>query len=200
MEKDEVVLRISSNKDSSYVKRVAGAVGWQLREKGYCKVRAVKADAVNTAIKAVAITNERVAQAGMTFAIDLFFSAADSGKQKNASTVVEMVIHELEDGSSRPGDFVDYRVSGNCSNAKPAKRLAEAISHRVDEKTGVRLRCIGPTAVYHAVKACCLAKGMVYSNGLQAVVVPTWSNFKPSEQEPVVKFILLDFWTRKFSP
>ena len=39
---DEVILRVSSNKEPTYVKKVAGAVGWQLREKGCCKARAVK--------------------------------------------------------------------------------------------------------------------------------------------------------------
>ena len=199
MPKDEVVLRVSSKKDPSYVKRVAGAIGWQLREKGYCKIRAVKADAVNTAIKAVAITNERLSQAGMTFALDLSFSSADSGEQKNASTVIEMIIHE-EEGLSRPVNFVDYRVSGKKSDSKELpKRLSGAISNRVNEKTGVRLRCVGPTSVYNAVKACCLAKGSVYSNGLQSIVVPSWSNFQPSEDHPPVSFIQIDFWTTKIS-
>jgi stage V sporulation protein SpoVS len=198
--KEEVVLRVSSRKDAAYVKKVAGAVAWQLRENGYCKVRAVKADAVNTAIKAVAITNERLSQAGMTFVLDLFFSAADSGKQKNASTVIEMTIHELEEASSRPGNFVEYRVSGSKTQPKESsKRLAGAISSRADGDTGVRLRCIGPTSVYHAVKACCLAKGLAYSNGLQSIVVPTWSNFQPQEEKPPVSFIQLDFWTKKLS-
>jgi stage V sporulation protein SpoVS len=198
MVKEEVILRISSKKDSSYVKKVAGAISWQLRENGYCKARAVKADAVNTAIKAVAIVNDRVSQAGMAFVLDLFFSPADSGKQKNASTAIEIMIHELdEEESSRPDEFVEYKVSGKKNDTDASKRLAVAISSRSNEKTGVRLRCIGPTSVYCAIKACCLAKGYVYPNGLQSIVVPLWSKLILPDDSIPVSFIQIDFWTRK---
>lgn len=191
----DVVLRISSNKDPGYVKRVAGAMTWQLRDHGFCKARAVKVDAVSTATKAVAIVNQRVSQAGLNFAMDLFLSPAESESGTN-STAIEMVVHDAD--CTRPGEFVVYKVSGKRTGDKTlVTRLAGAIATPVRRGDGVSMRCIGPSAVYRAVMASCVAKGYIYTNGLDAIIVPTWQSI-PSDDKPV-SLIQLDFWGKKIS-
>lgn len=194
--KKEVVLRVKAGRDPDYVKKVAGAIGWQLRERGCCKARAVKSEAVNTSIKAVAIVNDRVSRAGMTFEIELFFSPADPGKERS-STAIEMVIHE-HDGSSQPEDTVNYKVSGKTDDREEnAKKLAGAIAVQARKDKVVRLRCIGPTAVYKAVLASCMAKGYIYPNGFSSSIVPKWASFKPEEGNHPVSLLEIDFCSKK---
>lgn len=193
--KNSVVLRVSSSRDPGYVKRVAGAMTWQLRDNGFCTVRAVKSDAVNTAIKAIAIVNQRVSQAGLNFAIDLCLSPADS-EDGAASTAVEMVVYENE--TLRPGAPLEYKVSGK-KDAGPdlVSKLAGAVSSPARQGNCVRLRCIGPSAVYRGVMACCVAKGYIYTNGLDAIIVPSWDSLPVKDGEKPVSLIQLDFWGSK---
>lgn len=190
-----VVLRVSASKEPGYVKRVAGAISWQLRDKGFCKLRAVKVDAVNTATKAVAIINQRVSQAGLKFAIDLVFSPADSDGNQT-STAIEMTVQDT--ANARPGEFVEYKVSGQKNSGDVVAKLAGAIAAPVRQGKGVALRCIGPAAVYRAVTACCVSKGYIYTNGLDAVVVPTWDSL-PSDREEkkTVSLLQIEFWGEK---
>lgn len=215
---DEVVLRIASKKGPEYVKDIAGAMGWQLRENGYCKARAIRANAVNTAIKAVSIVNGRTSWAGMSFGVDLSFSPADSGRDPPAevdehelepeqkengqpatkpSTAIEIHVHECNT-SNKPADVVEYKVSGKYArdnNDKSASKLASAISATSIKGKVVRLRCIGPSAVYRAILACCIAKGNVYSNGLESRVVPTWATLKGTDGSSSISLLQIDFWT-----
>lgn len=195
-ETDEVVLKITSSKEPGYVKSVAGAMGWVLREKGYCKARAVKMDAVNTAIKSVAIVNQRVAQAGgLVFEIDLFFSPAENDTGM-PSTAIAMTVQATE--APRPEQFVEYKVSGKKeSDDSLIARLAGAIATPVREGKGVKLRCIGPSAVYRAVMAATIAKGHIYPNGLASVVVPQWATIV--DEGKAISLIELEFWGRKTS-
>ena len=195
---EEVILRISSSKDPGYVKRVAGAMAWQLRDKGFCKARAIKVDAVNTAIKAVAIVNQRVFQAGLTLAIDPYLSSVESETEtETASTAIEMIVHDAD--CPRPGKFIDYKVSGKRTDDKSlVTRLAGAIASPVRKGAGIAMRCIGPSSVYRAMMASCIAKGYIYTNGMDAIIVPTWDSFS-SDQEQPVSLIRLDFWGKKIS-
>lgn len=199
-DKDDVVLKIKSTKDSSYTKRVAGAMSWRLRERGFCKARAVKADAVNTATKAVAIVNQWVSPVGVMLSMDLFFSTverAEGGNEKDAAaTAIAMTVQDVAD-CSRPGDFVEYKVSGKESDEDVVPRLAGAIAAPARKGKGVRMKCIGPAAVYRAVMACTIAKGFIYVNNLESVVVPTWGSIPSSiEGAEPISYIQIDFWGR----
>lgn len=187
-EEQEVILKVSSSKDAGYAKKVAGAMSWRLREHGYCKARAIKADAVNTAIKAIAIVNQRVSAAGVTLGVDLLFAKAEQD-----STAVAMTIHEVT--CPRPAEFLEYRVAGKPDGDEKAiiNKLAGAMASPAREQKGVRLRCIGASAVYRAVMACAVAKGFICPNGLDSVVIPSWDTIG-QDGEKEISLIQMDFW------
>lgn len=189
---DEIVLKISAKRDAGYVKRVAGAMTWRLQEKGFFKARAVKQDAVNTAIKAIAICNQRVALADITLYIQLFLKEASTNDGK-AGTAIEMLVQETD--TARPAKFVEYKVSGKDEKNGPQK-LAEAIAGPVRAENGVTMKCIGPAAVYRAIMASTMARGLIYPNGLDAIVVPSWDTITKAEDK-VISLIKLDFWSKK---
>lgn len=191
---EEVVLRIGASSEAGYTKRVAGAMGWRLREKGFFKARAVKQQAVNTAIKAIAIVNKRVAEAGVVLSADLFFSQTD-GVDARGSTAVEMTVHEVS--SQPPAEFLDYRVSGSGEDSAGVLKLAGAIAGPAREGKGIRLRCIGSGAVYKAVMACVTAKGYIYANGMEASFVPSWESMPGKDELSHVSLIRIDFWGTK---
>lgn len=189
---EEVILRVKSKKDPGYAKIVAGAMTWQLREKGFFKVRAVKADAVNTAVKAIAIVNQRIIPI-VTLSMDLCF--ADTGGDKDV-TAIAMTVSDAD--GARPEAFVDYKVSGRAEEENIASKLAGAIAVPVRAGNGVRMRCIGPNAVYRAILACTIAKGYVYPNGIESIVVPTWGSFIQPDKGPI-SLIQIEFWGKKVS-
>jgi hypothetical protein len=43
--------------------------------------------------------------------------------------------------------------------------------------------------------ACCIAKGNVYSNGLESRVVPTWATLKGTDGSSSISLLQIDFWT-----
>ncbi len=190
-ENEEVILKIKSKKDSGYAKSVAGAMSWQLREQGFFKVRAVKADAVNTAVKAIAIVNQRVSGV-VTLSMDLVFSQMDASSSDG--TAIAMTVSDAD--SPRPEHFIEYKVSGKPDEQDIATKLAGAIAAPVRDNKGVRMRCIGPNAVYRAIVACTIAKGYIYANGLEAVVVPTWDSVPQPGKEPI-SLIQIEFWSKK---
>jgi stage V sporulation protein SpoVS len=197
----EIVLKIKATKDSAYTKRVAGAMSWRLREQGYCKARAVKADAVNTATKAVAIVNQWVYPVGVTLSMDLSFGTvekADGGAESDA-TAIAMTVCDVAD-CPRPTEFVEYRVSGKDPDTTVVSRLAGAIAVPARKGNGVRMNCIGPSAVYRAIMACTIAKGYIYPNNLEAIVVPTWGAIPArSDGAEPTSFIQIDFWGRQLN-
>lgn len=193
----DVVLKIKSSKDPGYTKKVAGAMSWRLREEGFVKARAVKQDAVNVATKAVAIVNEWVLPVGVTLSMDLTFSPADNASGGPDATAIAMTVHDAAD-ATRPGEFMEYKVSGKESADDLVTRLAGAIAGPARNGKGVRMRCIGPGAVYRAIMACTIAKGYIYPNGLEAVVIPKWDSI-PARQEGAapISLISIEFWGRK---
>src|ERR1017187_7593181 len=108
---DEVILKVSSSKEPDYTKKVANAIGWQLRDTGHCKLRAVKMVSVNTAIKSIAIINKKVEQAGAKFSINACFASTEK-ENKEDSTAIAI---ELIDVSEKqvPSEYNEYRVSGD---------------------------------------------------------------------------------------
>lgn len=196
-EQQEVVLRVSAKKDAGYAKKVAGAMSWRLREEGFCKARAVKQDAVNSATKALAICNQRVSEAGIVFFMELFFSKAENTDGKFA-TAIEMTIQEND--SPRPAEFVEYKVSGKQDTDNAPMKLAEAIAAPARDGKGVSMKCIGPAAVYRGILASTIARGLVFPNGYDSVVIPTWDSL-PQEDEtlPPISLIKLEFWGKKIS-
>ncbi len=194
----EVILKVSANKDAGYAKKVAGAMSWRLREEGFCKARAVKQDAVNSATKALAICNQRVLAAGVTFYMELFFSKAENPEGKFA-TAIEMTIQEND--CIRPEEFVEYKVAGKQDTDKNAPmKLAEAIAAPAREGKGVSMKCIGPSAVYKGVLASTIARGLIYPNGFESIVIPSWTSL-PQEDPNLapISLINLEFWGKKIS-
>jgi stage V sporulation protein SpoVS len=193
---EDVVLKISSKKDPGYAKSVAGAMTWQLREKGFFKVRAVKTDAVNTAVKAIAIVNQQtIPKAGVMLSMDLIFAQADT--THGEATAIAMTVQDAD--CVRPANFIEYKVSGKLEDDKLASKLAGAIAAPVRAGKGIRLRCIGPNAVYRAILATTIAKGYIYPNGLQAIVVPTWDSIPQSDGKDPVSLIQIEFWGKPLS-
>jgi stage V sporulation protein SpoVS len=190
---EEIVLRISAKKEAGYAKKVAGAIGWRLREEGYCKARAVKQDAVSTATKALAICNQRVSEAGISFYMELCFSKAENEDGKVA-TAIEMTIQEMD--YKKPDEFKEYKVSGKQDENNSIMSLAEALAVPVRNGNGVNMKCIGPASVYKGIMAATIARGLIYPNGLEAIVVPKWDSIE-EEGKPPVSLINLEFWGNK---
>ena len=44
-----------------------------------------------------------------------------------------------------------------------------------------------------AIRACTVAKGYVYPNGLKAVIIPTWGSLSREDKDPI-SLIKIDFW------
>lgn len=189
---EEIILKISAKRDAGYAKRVAGAMTWRLQEKGFFKARAVKQDAVNTAVKAIAICNQRVAPADVTLYMQLFLRPASNNDGKSA-TAIEMTVQETD--TPRPEKFVEYKVSGKDEKNGPQK-LAEAIAGPARDGTGISMKCIGPAAVYRAILASTMARGLIFPNGFDAIVVPSWETIKKADDK-VISLIKLDFWSKK---
>jgi stage V sporulation protein SpoVS len=187
---EEIILRISSNAAPDYVKKVAGAMGWQLRENGMFKVRAVKTQAVNIATKAIAICNQRVSQAGVVLCVEPVFGKADDADDKSV-TALEMVVQETI--YPCPDKFLEYRVSGRKCDNKISPKLAEALAAPVRDGKGVEMKCIGPSAVYRAMLASTIARGLLFPNGMDAVIVPVWDSI-PRENAPPLSMIKIRFW------
>jgi len=194
----EVVLKVSAKKDPGYAKKVAGAMSWRLREEGFCKTRAVKQDAVNIATKALAICNQRVSEAGIVFYMELFFSKAENPEGKFA-TVIEMTIQEND--CPRPAEFVEYKVAGKQDTDKNGPmKLAEAIAAPARDGKGISMKCIGPSAVYKGILASTIARGLIYPNGFETIVIPSWSSLPQEDPNvPPISLINLDFWGKKIS-
>jgi len=192
--KEEIILKVSSSKAPGYAKRVAGAMLWQLREHGFVKVRAVKRDAVNSAVKALAICNQRVASANILFGMELFFSKTEK-QDVRLATAIEILIQETDIKNGK--EFVEYRVSGKEENDRTsALKLAEAIAVPVKEGKGVSLKCIGGVAVYKAILASTIARGLIYTNGMQAFVIPSWESVLREGGSPI-SLLRLDFAGKK---
>jgi len=196
-EDKEVVLKVSSSQEEGYCKKVAGAISWRLRESGFCRLRAIKAEAINSAIKALAIVNGRLGKQTedkkLVFCFDPIFENVkdDSGK---SSLAISMKITEVFEEENPPAEFVEYKVSAK-KDENDNNKLAGAISAPVREGKGVRMRCIGKASTYKCICASVLAKGYVYSYGLGAVMVPTWHTIQSDKSETgQISALQIDFW------
>lgn len=193
---EEVILKVSSSKDKGYSKKVAAAMGWRLREVGYCQARAIQAMAVNSTIKAVAITNERVRQAGIKFGIAPTFDKATAADDPSA-VAISVMIEAVTEYS--PGTLIGCKVSGkeDLGDHASAVRLSGAITGITSGGKGVSLKCVGPKAVYRAVMASVMARSQAYGNGMDSVIVPTWETVETSSGK--LSLIRIDFWNVKKS-
>lgn len=197
-QQEEVILKVSACKDAGYAKRVAGAMTWRLREQGFFKARAIKQDAINSATKAVAICNQRVAAAGVVLSMELFFSKAEN-PEGNVATAIEMTVQETD--AVRPETFIEYKVSGKQDHDKNAPmKLAEALAAPARENKGICMKCIGPGAVYRAMMAATIARGLIYPNGYNSIVVPNWDSLPQENDLPPISLIKLEFWGKSIGP
>ena len=191
-----VLLKVSASQEEGYCKKVAGAISWRLRESGFCRLRAIKAEAINSAIKALAIVNGRLSKEQdkkIVFCFDpLFENIKDvSGK---SSLAISMKITEVFDDESPPKEFAEYKVSSKQDDDHENK-LAGAIAAPVREGKGVRMRCIGKLSIYKCIYSCVLAKGYLYSYGLGTVMVPSWHTIQSDKSETGhISALQIDFW------
>jgi len=194
-QEEEVILKVSSSKDKGYAKKVAAAMGWRLREVGYCRARAIKEAAVNSAVKAIAITNERVKEAGIKFGVAPVFGKAEATDDPAAVAICMMV--EAVNGKP-PAKFAECKVSGKKTEGgdhAAATRLATAINGMALGGKGVALKCIGPDAVYRAIMGCVMARSSGYANGMKSEIVPTWETVQAKTGR--ISLIRIDFWYEK---
>lgn len=192
--KENIVLKISASHEEGYCKKVAGAISWRLRESGFCRLRAIKAEAVNSAIKALAIINGRLSREDkkIVFCIDPIFENIkdESGK---TSLAVSMKITEVFENETPPNDFVEYKVSSKRDDHE--NKLAGAIVAPVRDGKGVRMRCIGKLATYKCLYSSIIAKGTMYSYGVGVIMVPTWHTIQSDKSETgQISAIQLDVW------
>jgi len=191
-----VLLKVSASQEDGYCKKVAGAISWRLRESEFCRLRAIKAEAINSAIKALAIVNGRLGkdqQKKIVFCFDPVFENIkdDSGK---SSLAISMKITEVFDNETPPAEFVEYKVSSKRDDDHENK-LAGAIAAPVREGKGVRMRCIGKLSTYKCIYSSVLAKGYLYSYGLSSVMVPSWHTIQSDKSETgQISAIQIDFW------
>lgn len=194
-QEEEVILKVSSSKEKGYAKKVAAAMGWRLREVGYCRARAIKETAVNSAIKAVAITNERVKQAGVKLGIAPVFGKAEAADDPAAVAICMMV--EAANGKP-PEKSSECKVSGKKTDGndhEAATRLATAINGMAMSGKRVCLKCIGSDAVYRAVMGCVMARSNGYANGMKSEIIPTWETVQTKTGR--TSLIRIDFWYEK---
>lgn len=192
---DEVVLRVSGGKrGQNSTKRLASAICWRLREVGFAKMRAVKAEAASAAIKSIAVANQKVAAADINLSMDpILTSVADEESPSDGSQAIEMTIQDSV--GERPDEFSEYKVSGRSDDGldKAASKLAGAMASLIREGGGARLRCIGPSAIYKAVHAIIVAKGYLHTNGIVIQAVPVWASL-PREDDTPISLIQIDVW------
>ena len=191
MPSEAVILKIGSNKAPDYARRVAGAMTWQLREHGMFRARAVKSRAVSVAVSSIATCNKRVAAAGVVLSVEPSFSATEEAR----SNAIEMVVKESE--SERPAEMLEYKVSGKRRYDKNlAVKLAEALAVPARGGKGIVMKCIGAAAAYRAMLGATMARGLIYPNGMDAVVVPFWETII-EENGSNTSVLLLEFWPKK---
>lgn len=191
----DVVLRISSSKDEGYTKKVAGAISWRLRETGSCRLRAIRTDAVNSAIKALAIVNKRTEEIGLAFEVDPTFDAVV--EEHARANAIEM---EALESPTLPTEFAEYKISGKDDSNDSCCKLAGSIALSLRSGRAVAMRCIGPMAVYKALYAATLAKGYSYSYGYRTHFVPTWFSMKSDQMEDgYVSVIQILCWGTKWT-
>jgi stage V sporulation protein SpoVS len=189
-EVEPVLLKISASKEPGYAKKVASAMLWRLRDcDGYCRARTMREAATNTAIKAVAICNQRVATAScdasdIVLGIDLHFSRPEG------VTAIDMLIGDV---GKAENESMEFRVSGREDNEALNAKLAEAISNACLDGKRVFLKCIGPSAVYRAVIASTIAKGSLFASGYSSVIIPTWESIPAEDGGKPVSLINIEF-------
>jgi len=191
---EEVILKVSSSKEKGYSKKVASAMGWRLREVGYCRARAIQAVAVNSMIKAVAITNERVKSAGIKFGIAPVFGKAEATDDPLAVAISIMIEAVANDP---PKALNECKVSGKKDEGdhEAATRLSKAVIGMSSTGGMVSMKCIGPEAVYRAVLASVMARSNAYANGMEAMIVPSWETAETKSGK--TSLIRIDFWLVK---
>jgi len=193
---DDVVLKVSGSKrGQEYTKSVANAICWRLRDAGFCKACAVKMDAVNTAIKAIATTNKKVQKAGVVLSVDL--SLADvPAKEGEPLKGVSMTIQETP--IPKPAQFVEYKVSGKGDGLEElAVKLAYSVASLIRQGKGVKLRCLGPASVYKAVLAVITAKKGLLGERTELAAVPEWSSLTKAGSSETVSLIVIHLWGGK---
>ena len=191
-----VVLKVKGSKDPGYPKKVANAICWQLRDHGRCEMRAIRDEAVASAVKAIATANKKVEAADVTLSFDAVFAPLESSEDTSQS-VLAFTIQEVS--TERSGEVEEYRVSARKhSDEKEVSKLAGAIASEIRKGKTVVLRCVGPFAIYKSVRAVVMAKGYVFANGILTEAIPSWKILeKESRDGKDIQLVLVEVRSKK---
>ena len=159
-------------------------MGWQLRDYGYCVARASGVDAVNTAMKAVAICNHRTQAVNVTLCVKAELDRIEPGKPDMA---MQMTVYEVD--SQKPAKMRPYRISGQ---GELDNKLVQSLLRPIQAGDGVSMNCIGPGAVYRAALAFVSVRSMLLPK-IETVMVPSWESILDKNQTPL-SLIRLDVW------
>lgn len=154
------------------VKRLAGAISHSLRVEGEVDVRAVGTSAIGKATKALAIAKKYIenthdlvlsySPAFLNVHIDenpmtgICFCAFSQTKEKNIN------IEDIKDVLMVKSDPLDIDKEEKKNRAR---KLAGAISHRIEEKGHCVIRCFGNASIAKACKSLAIARGFIATKG-----------------------------------
>jgi stage V sporulation protein SpoVS len=158
-------------------------MGWQLRDHGYCITRAAGHQAVNTAIKAVAICNHRTQVVNVLLCVEAELERIEPDKP---DMVAQLVIREVD--FPKPVKMREYKISGQGDS----DRLVRALLRPLQAGDGVSMNCIGPESVYRAVIAFVNVRSLLLPR-IETVIIPSWQSILDKKQTPV-NLIRLDVW------
>jgi len=186
---EPVVLRINDGCAPSpdgrpYAKRLAAAMGWQLRDYGYCVARAAGIAAVGNAVKAIAICNHRTKTAEVTLCVE----AALDRIEENKPVVVQMTIREVD--FPPPKKMRTYRIAGQSDKDLDLNKLVQSLLRPLQAEEGISMHCLGPKAIYRATLAFITTRTLVQN---ELVMIPTWESVLDKKKIPV-SLIRLDIW------
>jgi stage V sporulation protein SpoVS len=180
------ILKIGAGKDPGYAKRVAGAMTWQLRERGMFLVRAVKSRAVSIAVSSVATCNKRISAANVVLGIEPSFFETE-----RKTMAIEMLVKEVD--PERPAEILEYRVSGKRRHDRSlTEKLSQALLGPVLHGKGIAMKCIGSVATCRAIEAVVMARGALNQ---ETVLVPFWETII-EEDGSNTSVLSLEFWAR----
>ena len=180
------VLKVSGKKTKEYTKKVSGALGWQLRENGFCRMDAGSPTAVYNAVKAVSTCNAMVEKAGVVLCADLSLRDIEA----NGTTIrgMEMMVREVFE--ERPGNFIEFRVSSSSDEM----HVARAIVAKTDAGNGVDIKCAGETAVNKCVNSVIMANHILKESGKKMVFVPKWGTASTNDGSGEISIITVEAW------
>jgi len=179
---------ISSDDRKKAVKKLAGAISHSLRDHGEINVRAFGNAAIGKAVKAMAIArnyikaNISVNEKKLHLECAPAFVMADIGDKKLTGMSFFVFASEIDgegdvDVESLPDPLMvkadDKDIDSN-KRKDNLHKLAGAISHSLEEKQEVAIRCFGNATIGKASKAIAVARGYTATRGFDLYCWPAF--------------------------